>query len=157
MGCSGLRRVQAAAPPCSQERFYDGPTETPDYLQLATQACLISEDVREPYTLQYDHEVQAVDLEMGSNTGSELEWAFWVDFKLPDGRSFSLFNQYDKHQDVVGNRHEWRVFHAHLPAGTEITIRRPALPAAYCTKPGPYADSQGCATGQKIELIGVLR
>src|SRR5260370_1085344 len=42
--------VHASTPPCSIERFYDGPTETPDYLQFASQACLISENVLEHYT-----------------------------------------------------------------------------------------------------------
>lgn len=151
--------VHASTPPCSTERFYDGATETPDYLQFASQACLISENVLERYTLKYDHTVQAADLQMGSNTGSTLEWAFWVDFVTPQGRSFSLFMQYDKHQDVVGNRQQWRTFTAplRLVAGTTITIRRPALPDAYCTAPGKWGDTTGCATGQKIELVGVIQ
>lgn len=171
---SRLATVQAAPPPimqsqtqaCTVERFYDGPTETPDYLQFASHACLITtagdgtpaQDVKETYTLKFAHTVQAADIQMGSNTGSEFEWAFWVDFALPNGRGFSLFNQYDKHQDVTGNRHEWRPFPVPLvlPAGTTITIRRPMLPDAYCTKPGAYGDTTGCATGQKIELVGVV-
>jgi hypothetical protein len=66
--------------------------------------------------------------------------------------------QYDKHQDVSGNRHEWRPFPSpiKLPAGTVVTIRRPALPSAFCTQPGPYGDTQACATGQKVELVGVF-
>jgi hypothetical protein len=51
---------QPAIPNCFRERFYDGPTETPDYLQFASQACLITADVSETYTLKYDHVVQAV-------------------------------------------------------------------------------------------------
>ncbi len=90
-------------------------------------------------------------MQMGPNTGSNLEWAFWVDFNMPSGRSFSLFGQYDKHQDVSGNRHEWRPFPVpiSLPAGTVVTIRRPAQPSTFCTKPGPWGDILACATGVK--------
>src|SRR5437879_1117866 len=95
---------------CVPERFYDGPKETPDYLQFASHACLITADVSETFTLKYDHVVQAADMQMGSNGGSNFEWAFWVDFRTPSGRAFSLFMQYDKHVDNVGNRHEWRPF-----------------------------------------------
>ncbi|HWX54356.1 MAG TPA: hypothetical protein VN176_07170 [Verrucomicrobiae bacterium] len=173
VGCSGtpgssgpgIPVVHAQVPDCSPERFYgDGsgnlqtPIETPDYLQFASQACVITANVLEQYTLKFDHTVQAADMQMGSNTGSNLEWAFWVDFQLPSGRSFSLFMQYDKHVDNVGNRHEWRPFPVpiKLPAGTVVTIRRPALPAVYCTKPGPWGSGQACGTGQKIELVGTL-
>jgi hypothetical protein len=171
-GCSGGSgstsgsTVHAQGPDCTPERFYgDGsgnaqsPIETPDYLQFASQACVITTAVLDKYTLKFDHTVQAADMQMGSNTGSNLEWAFWVDFQLPSGRSFSLFMQYDKHVDNVGNRHEWRTFPVpiKLPAGTVVTIRRPPLPDAYCTKPGPYGNGgQACATGQKIELVGTL-
>ncbi|HJX85317.1 MAG TPA: hypothetical protein VJ723_13330 [Candidatus Angelobacter sp.] len=151
---------------CTPERFYgygranaQSPIETADYLQFASQACTITVDVRETYTLKFDHTVHAADMQMGSNTGSNLEWAFWVDFSLPSGRSFSLFMQFDKHMDNVGNRREWRVFSVpiKLPTGTVVTIRRPALPEAYCTKPGPYGSGGlACATGQKVELVGTL-
>src|SRR5262249_2726981 len=96
--------VHASTPDCTPERFYgDGsgnpqsPIETADYLQFASQACVITANVKESYTLKFDHLVQAADMRMGSNTGSNLEWAFWVDFQLPTARSFSLFMQYDKH------------------------------------------------------------
>ncbi len=150
---------------CFPERFYgDGsgnaqsPIETADYLQFASQACVITVDVRDTYTLKFDHTVQAADMQMGSNTGSTLEWAFWVDFALPSGRTFSLFMQYDKHVDNVGNRHEWRVFPVpiKLPAGTIVTIRRPVLPAGYCTQGGSWGSTTACATGQKVELVGTL-
>ena len=149
---------QPSIPNCFPERFYDGPTETPDYLQFASQACLVTIDVLETYTLKFDHVVQAADMEMGSNGGSAFEWAFWVDFKIPSGRSFSLFMQYDKHVDNVGNLHEWRPFPVplHLPAGTTVTIRRPGQPAGACIRPGPWAGGLFCATGQKIELVGVI-
>jgi hypothetical protein len=162
--CGSRSTVQAATPfqttaACTTERFYEGLIETADYLQFASQACLISQDVSESYTLKFAHTVQAADLETGSNTGSNFEWAFWVEFQLPNSRMFKLFSQYDKHQDVAGNRHDWRTFPVPitLPAGTVVTIRRPALPDAYCTKPGPWGDSQGCATGQKVELVGTLQ
>jgi hypothetical protein len=157
--------MHASTPDCTPERFYgDGsgntqqPIETPDYLQFASQACIITVPVQESYTLKFDHTVQAADMQMGSNTGSNLEWAFWVDFATPAGRQFSLFMQYDKHQDVAGNKHEWRPLPSplKLPAGTTVTIRRPALPSAFCTLPGPYGDTKACATGQKIELVGTL-
>lgn len=166
VGCIEDPHVHASTPDCSPERFFgdgsgnaQGPIENADYLQFASQACVITANVNESYTLKFSHNVQAADMQMGSNTGSNLEWAFWVDFNLPSGRSFSLFNQYDKHQDVSGNRHEWRPFPVpiHLPAGTVVTIRRPALPSGYCTKPGPWGDTLACATGQKIELVGTLQ
>ena len=164
--CGGDPTVHASTPDCTPERFFgDGsgnaqpPIENADYLQFASQACVITANVNESYTLKFNHTVQAADMQMGSNTGSNLEWAFWVDFNLPSGRSFSLFGQYDKHQDVSGNRHEWRPFPVpiNLPAGTVVTIRRPALPSTFCTKPGPWGDILACATGQKIELVGTLQ
>ncbi|HLJ26550.1 MAG TPA: hypothetical protein VKY85_07555 [Candidatus Angelobacter sp.] len=158
--------VQAQTQTCTVEKFYDGPTESQDYLQFASHACLITtagdgtpaQDVKETYTLKFAHLVQGADMQMGSNTGSNLEWAFWVDFVTPNAHSFSLFMQFDKHTDTVGNKHEWRPFTVPLalPAGTTVTIRRPMLPDAYCTKAGPYANTTGCATGQKIELVGVI-
>ena len=174
--------VQAAAPPaspvmmqataaCTAEHFYDGatsgPIENPDYLQFASHACLITtaadgtpaQDVLESYTLKFDHTVQLANLEGGSNTGSEFEWAFWVDFKLPSGRSFSLSQQFDKHTDYRGNQQPWIPFSVpiHLPTGTVVTIRRPMLPDSYCTQAGPWAGTKGCATGQKIELVGTMQ
>ena len=145
-------------PACFPESFYRGLVETPDYLSFASQACFITVDVKESYTLKYSHLVQAADLQMGSNANARFEWAFWVDFQLPSGREFRLFGQYDKHQDNVGNVHEWRPFPVPLvlPAGTVVTIVRPSQPLEFCIAPAPFGNSIGCATGQKVELVGVV-
>jgi len=157
-GCAGTSPVRAQIPDCAPEFFYDGATETRNYVQLASQACVITVPVRQQMVLQYDHIVQAVNLQMGSNTSSTLEWDFCLDIEPPGADRLSECMQYDKHQDVEGNQHERRNYTVplHLPPGTVLTIRRRVLPPAYCTHPGPYDGGLACATGQRVDLIGVL-
>lgn len=152
------------APVCTPERFYDGPEETENYVELATDACVLGPTEEASITLQFDHVFQRMNLQMGSNTGSELEWDFCVIIAPPpENRSTWIREclQYDKHQDVSGNRAQPYLYPVglHLPAGTKITVWRRALPYSYCTKEGDYGSNGGkaCATGQKITLIGVPR
>lgn len=156
LGCASP--IHAQTPDCTTEFFYDGPTETRNYIQLATPACVITAPAEASMTLKFDHVIQAVNLQMGSNTGSELEWDFCLDIAPPGEDHLSECMQYDKHQDVQGNQHERRVYPVplHLPAGTVLTLRRRQMPAAYCTHPGPYGSGLACATGQRVDLIGVL-
>lgn len=158
------------APICSRERFYDGPIETANFVQLATDACVLGPEESASLTLRKDHIFQRLNLQMGSNTGSELEWDFCLIARSPDVNlpldipSQDLLReclQYDKHQDEKGNQSPSRDYPMglHLPAGTVLTVWRRSLPYVYCTKEGPYGSNGGsaCATGQKVELIGVIQ
>jgi hypothetical protein len=100
------------------------------------------------YTLQFDHSVQGVDIQMGSGKDAIQEWAVWVDFNTPDGHHFRLNQQLDKHTDVRGNQVRFYPVSWTLPAGTVVTIRRPAV---ICV-----SDPSGfnCITGEKVILVG---
>lgn len=160
LSCKPAQSVSAQVPDCTTERFYDGPTETRNYIQFATQACVIGVPAEETMTLKYDHLIQRINLQMGSNTGSELEWDFCVTMEPPGKDPLSECMQFDKHTDAVGNKTDTRVYPVplHLPAGTLIKIQRRIIPEAYCTKPGPYGNGgHACATGQRADFIGVIQ
>src|SRR5215471_1039881 len=97
ISCGGniTKVVHAAGPICGSEFFYNGVQETPDYLWFATdQACDIETPQDQSYTLKFDHQVQQTIVQMGSNMGSIFEWDLIVSVVRPDGRSFSIQQQY---------------------------------------------------------------
>jgi hypothetical protein len=154
-----LPTVHASGPQCFPENFYNGVQETPDYLWFATDmACDIGTLQDQSYTLKFNHTVQEMILQMGSNTGSIFEWDLVVTVTRPDGRQFSTQQQYDKHADNVGNRQVSYSYPAPqvLPAGTVINLHRRALAPGYCLQGGPWGTGVACATGQSVQLIGVL-
>lgn len=141
--------------------------ETPEYLQFASPVCASSGmTMNSSYALQFNHQVQLIDMQMGSGESNSLhvgqpvgsepgtspelfEWAWWASFDTPDGRHYEFFQQYDKHSDVQGNQNV-KIPLPHgltLPAGTTVTLFRP--PAA-----GTDGATQSHITGQKLELVG---
>src|SRR5260370_3944633 len=157
------RDVRAAAPLCGAEFFSPlaGHTyETHDGLWFTTaQACDIETEEDETYTLLFDHDVQNVIGQMGSNMGSVFEWDVIVTITLPDGRQTSIQQQYDKHNDQGGNRQinyplqtPW-----HLPAGTTVNLHRRKQPATACITAGPWDGTVACATGQSVQFLGTLQ
>jgi hypothetical protein len=100
------------------------------------------------YTLQFDHSIQGVDIQMGSGKDAIQEWAVWVDFNTPDGHHYRLNQQLDKHTDVRGNQVRYYPVNWTLAAGTVVTIRRPAV---ICVND---PSSFNCITGEKVTLVG---
>jgi uncharacterized lipoprotein YehR (DUF1307 family) len=100
------------------------------------------------YTLKFDHSVQGVDIQMGSGKDAIEEWAVWVDFNTPDGHHYRLNQQFDKHTDFRGNQVRFYPVSWTLPAGTVITIRRPAV---ICVSD---PSGENCPTGEKVTLVG---
>jgi hypothetical protein len=165
VGCGGIHSatppvVHAAGPQCFPENFYNGVQETGDYLWFATdQACDIGTVQDQSYALKFDHSVQQMIVQMGSNSGSVFEWDLIVTFTRPDGRSYSTQQQYDKHSDGVGNRQITYNYPTpqFLPSGTVVSLHRRQLPSGYCLQAGAWGGGQACATGQSVQLIGVLK
>ncbi len=182
---AGVSTVQAAgAPPAptfcttgnsAPEQFAHGTVrgdkstvlETPEYLQFASPVCASSGYImNSSYALQFDHQVQLIDMQMGSGESNSLhvgqpvgsepgtspelfEWAWWAQMDTPDGRHYEFFQQFDKHSDFQGNQNV-KIPLPHgltLPAGTTITLYRPAAASL-------DGATQTHITGQKLELVG---
>lgn len=161
--------VHASGGPCASGEVFSeattaNPLETNDYLQWPSSECVIATEVTDTYVTTLPHKVQAVDLEMGSMTGTTLEWAFWLKFDWSDAQGphhIEFFSQYDKHVDNIGNLQKVITLSQPLaiPAGTRLTIHRLARQGTgVCIVQGVVSDGTtfpGCLTGQKIELIGM--
>jgi hypothetical protein len=125
--------------------------ETADALEFASPVC---PDDRQwhmsSYTLQYAHQVQTAMLESGSYPGVVQEMAVWVEFHTPDGHDVYLTHQYDKHQDMQGNRFDVYPFRVNLPVGTVVIIKAPPVACLQRTQSYP------CANAHKLSLIGTF-
>lgn len=166
IGCGGdfqrltIPVVQASGPLCFDEFFSPlagHVQETQDSLWFTTrQACNIETEQDETYILQFSHDVQTVIIQMGSNAGSLFEWDVILTVTRPDGRSIVIQQQYDKHQDISGNKQVAYAVNWRLPAGTQINIHRRSQASGACVRSGPWGTHSACATGQSVQFIGTL-
>jgi hypothetical protein len=164
-GCGGgssplaLPVVSASSPQCFPEMFSPATRETSDSVWFTTdQACDIGTAQDQTYTLAQAHTIQLIVLQQGSNSGSVFEWDVVLTLTRPDGRSIQLQQQYDKHVDDVGNRQGVYALSQPLvlPAGSTVNLHRRDLPGGYCLQAGPWGTGRACATGQGVQLVGVL-
>lgn len=81
----------------------------------------LSANVR--YTLRHAISARVMDAWLGTSAGSRIEVGYYMKITTPDGRQGLFVNQFDKHQDVVGNSppHQWNL-PLNLPGGTQIDI-----------------------------------
>jgi hypothetical protein len=129
----------------------DGSTvdEGDDFLEFSSGVYSFGCVMSTSYTTRFDHNVQSAQYQMGSGKDAVLEWAFWVDATLPNGKHISILKkQFDKHTDYRGNGTGEFSLDLFLPAGTVIRMQRPMVICA--ADPSPY----NCITGQSINFVG---
>lgn len=76
------------------------------------------------YKLPYDFKLKRLDSWVGTGLGSRMETGGWFQYQKPDGHKAQFLLEFDKHQDVNGEKQREWVFATPiaLPAGTIITV-----------------------------------
>jgi hypothetical protein len=154
--------------PCGPETFAVGISdpqagtnslvyETADALEFSGVVCPLVRISNSSYTTKFKHDVQEIQFELGSNTDSIQEYAAWAFFQWDDSvghHEWTISQQRDQHIDDH-NFHTQRNLVKSFPAGTVITIIRPAMNPTFCTNRATLlAVGNDCQTGQQITLIG---
>jgi hypothetical protein len=144
----------------------DGTTidEHSDMLEIATPVFPALCVATIQYVTTVAHNVQGVDMQMGSGLNAIMEWAMWLDIYTPDGHQYRLRMQFDKHTDMRGNQVRYFPVQWNLPVGTLVVIRRPAVSCVGIPNPGMYNPSSPsmfspydpniCITGQSVTFVG---
>jgi hypothetical protein len=74
------------------------------------------------YTVRHSISARVLDAWIGTLAGSRIEVGYDLKITTPDGRQGLFLNQFDKHQDVIGNSmRQWNI-PFNLPAETKIDI-----------------------------------
>jgi hypothetical protein len=172
-GCSGslTTTVHASTPDCTPELFFDmpqnqqnqpggGAIEGPHYLWMVTPACVITTAVNSSYVTHFDHDVQLMTIQMGSNQDSVFEWDQVITAITSAGEVLiSQQQQYDKHIDDHGNKQERYSYTSpiHIPAGSTIRVTRRVESNENCIKGGKFGDRVACYTGGGVQFQDVVK
>lgn len=108
LGCGGVQASSPAQVSCSPVVMQLGDDGRSPSFKVQYGPCTIMGDgaarSEDSYTLRNSATVCEAHSWLGTLTGSKIEVGFEWLFIAPDGRYlFSVPNQYDKHQDVVGS------------------------------------------------------
>jgi hypothetical protein len=137
--------------------IYSLVNETADSLEFSGSVCPLVVLSRSSYVTQYPHDVQEIEFELGSNTSAIQEYAAWAFFTWQDSQGAHVWwisQQRDQHVDDH-NFHTERTIAKSFPAGTMVTIIRPAMNPAFCVNRSQLlAIGDDCQSGQQITLVG---